>query len=130
MDGVFDGLLVGLTCERLSLDGRHLPDAGLFDPNAAWTSTPSTGIFSIGSVLYTTITGHWPHRTDRRSSYHSMEETKEYTKHVDDCFRNRKFPDIRGLYGEKVMYGCWTNAFTSADEVLQALDLEDEEHVK
>ena len=32
-------------------------DAGFFDPNSAWVSTPATDIFSLGSVSYTRETG-------------------------------------------------------------------------
>lgn len=118
----------GSTCDKLGLDGGHLPDPGFFDPSGPWLSTPLTDIFSIGSILYTIVTGHWPYRT--RQPFQSMEDTQEYAEYVDGCFRDRKFPDVQGLYSGKVIYGCWTNAFTSADEVLRALDLEDEECVK
>lgn len=117
----------GSTCDELGLDGGHLPDPGFFDASGPWVSTPSTDIFSIGSILYTIITGHWPHRT--RQPFQSIEDASEYAVYVDGCFKNRQFPDTQGLHGGKVMYGCWTNAFTSADEVLRALDLEDEESV-
>lgn len=117
----------GSTCERLGLDGGHLPDSGFFDPNAAWSSTPSTDIFSVGSILYAILTGHWPYR-DRRLS--CFEEMEEYAKHVDACFRDRKFPDTRGLHAGNIISGCWTNVFNSADEILQALSLCEEECVQ
>ncbi|KAB5572279.1 hypothetical protein GE09DRAFT_663054 [Coniochaeta sp. 2T2.1] len=33
-------------------------------------------------------------------------------------------PDVEGLFGGRVMLCCWTSKYTSADDVLRALDLE------
>ncbi|KAJ3578069.1 hypothetical protein NPX13_g2494 [Xylaria arbuscula] len=52
----------GSTCEKLGLDGKHLPDPGFFNPNSEWVSTTATDIFSVGSILYAILTGHWPYR--------------------------------------------------------------------
>ncbi|KAB5511443.1 hypothetical protein GE09DRAFT_1180164 [Coniochaeta sp. 2T2.1] len=112
----------GSTCEELGLDGKHLPDPGFFDPNSEWVSTPATDIFSVGSILYTIVTGHWPHRGP--GPFKNPEDMEIYDQHVEDLFRQSKFPDVEGLFGGRVMLCCWTSKYTSADDVLRALDLE------
>jgi len=52
----------GSVCKELDLDGGNHPDSGFFDPNSPWESTIDTDIFSLGSVLYAIVTGHWPYR--------------------------------------------------------------------
>lgn len=114
----------GATCEKLGLDGGHLPDPGFFDPNSKWVSTPATDIFSIGSILYTIVTGHWPYRGS--GPFRTGDEMESYRLQVDDLFAQGKFPDVEGLFGGRVIMGCWTNKYATADDVLQDLTLEAE----
>ncbi|KAF5017626.1 hypothetical protein F66182_10426 [Fusarium sp. NRRL 66182] len=112
----------GSTCEKLGLDGKHLPDPGFFDPNSAWVSQPAIDIFSVGSILYTILTGHWPYRSP--GPFETVEDMEIYDQQVEDLFRQRKFPSVEGLFGGGIILACWMNKYTSADDVLQALDLE------
>lgn len=54
--------LGGSKGEELELHGEHLPDDPFFDHRMPRVSTPATDIFSLGSILYTILTGHWPYR--------------------------------------------------------------------
>ncbi len=112
----------GSTCERLGVDGKQLPDPGFFDPNAEWVSTTATDIFSIGSVLYSIVSGHWPHRDP--GPFKSADDYRSYDDRVEEHFKKREYPDVHGLFGGTVMLGCWTKKYTSADDVLQALKQE------
>jgi hypothetical protein len=105
------------------LDGGHLPDSGFFDPNAPWVSTEQTDIFSLASVFYTILTGHWPYRTSG-DPFKSGEEKADYEQLVDSLFARHKFPDVKGLFGGGVITKCWMNKYKSAEEVLKALELE------
>lgn len=49
---------------------------------------------------------------------------ESYDQQVEDLFRQRKFPDVEGLFGGGIILACWTKKYTSADDVLQALDSE------
>ena len=51
----------GSMCKDLNRWG-HLPDPGFFDPTQKDLSTPATDIFSLGSIFYAVLTGHWPYR--------------------------------------------------------------------
>ncbi|KAI0810001.1 kinase-like domain-containing protein [Xylaria sp. FL0064] len=94
----------GSTCEKLGLDGKHLPDPGFFDPNSEWVSTPATDIFSVGSILYTILTGHWPYRAP--GPFKTMEEMESYDQQVEDLFRQGIFPDVEELLEGKIILGC------------------------
>lgn len=108
----------GSVCEALDLDGGGLPDAGFSDPNSCGMSTPATDIFSLGSVLYTIITGHWPFR-DPGGLFHSMEEMEQYESRVDGLFKKGIFPDTKGLLGGEIMLGCWTQKYSNVDDILR-----------
>ncbi|KAI8965047.1 kinase-like protein [Daldinia sp. FL1419] len=108
----------GSMCEKLGVDGKGLPDSGFFDPNAEWVSTATTDIFSVASILYTILTGHWPYRSTEssmsRDAYNSM---------VDDLFQKQMFPsDVHALWAGSIIMKCWMNEYTNANDVLQALE--------
>jgi serine/threonine protein kinase len=48
--------------DELGLNVHHLPYSPFFDLQMPWESTPATNILSIGSVVYTILTGYWPYR--------------------------------------------------------------------
>ncbi|KAF1993259.1 kinase-like protein [Amniculicola lignicola CBS 123094] len=108
--------------KKLGVDGGQLPDPGFFDPNAEWTSTTATDIFSVGSVLYSIVSGHWPHKD--LGPFKSAEDYRSYDERVEERFKNREYPDVDGLFGGTIILGCWTKEYLSADNVLQALDHE------
>nr|KMM68416.1 hypothetical protein CPAG_04743 [Coccidioides posadasii RMSCC 3488] len=66
------------------IDGGHLPDSGFFDPRKPWVSTKATDIFSLGSVLYTIMTGHWPYKC--AGLFGSLKEKLSYGERVDELF--------------------------------------------
>ncbi|KAJ3567274.1 hypothetical protein NPX13_g6826 [Xylaria arbuscula] len=76
-------------CEELGISGGGVPDAGFFDPSSPWESTPSTDIFSLGSILYTILRGHWPYRT-QSGSFETLEEMDQYAVHAEALFRKGK----------------------------------------
>lgn len=112
----------GSYCERLGLDGGHLPDSGFMDPNAPSISEISTDIFSVGSILFTIVTGHWPH--SQPGKLETLEEITKYHDYVDGLFKQRQFPDLQEVSGGKFILGCWTYMYTTADEILKDLDSE------
>lgn len=114
----------GSTCERLGLDGGHLPDSGFWDPNGPWVSTISTDIFSVGSILYSIVTGHWPY-SQPGPQERTEESVDAYSKLVDNLFGQGQFPNVDKLYGGRIIHGCWTHAYATADEILKDLDCED-----
>lgn len=111
----------GSTCEKLGLDGGHLPDSGFYDPQSDPVSTPQTDIFSVGSVLYTILTGHWPHRTS--GPFRTGEEMEEYRQNVDGLFERREFPIVAGLFAGEIIMRCWRNQYASANDVLRDMHL-------
>jgi serine/threonine protein kinase len=113
----------GSTCLKLGLDGGHLPDYGFLDPNAGFESTEQTDIFSLASVFYTILTGHWPYR-GLGGRFRNSEEMIHYEQLVTGLFGQRKFPEVDGLFGGAIITKCWLNEYTTAEEVVKALKLE------
>ena len=112
----------GSTCEELNLDGGHLPDDPFFDPTQAPASTAAIDIFSLGSIFYTILTGHWPYKPP--GPFETAEEKFEYQRNVNFLFSQRKYPDVTGLIGGKVVVGCWTREYKTVKDVLRVLEVE------
>ncbi|KAF5019178.1 hypothetical protein F66182_8828 [Fusarium sp. NRRL 66182] len=91
--------------------GLNLPDPGFFDTRKVPIPTPATDIFSLGSVFYTIMTGHWPHWADG-------EELSAYGRRVDELFSRGEFPTVSNLYGGSVIQGCWNGKYVTANELL------------
>ena len=92
------------------IDGRHLPDAGFFNPCNPPESTKSTDIFSLGSIYYTIMTGHWPYRSP--GPFKSLEEMEKYQELVDDLFASKSYPSVDGLAAGPVIQRCWTGEYS------------------
>lgn len=107
----------GSTCKDLDVSGNALPDAGFFDPNSDWTPSPAVDVFSLGSVLYTILTGHWPFRGPG-GQFSTMGGMEDYEIAVDDHFRRGSFPSVEGLWGGEIILGCWTYKFLDAQDVM------------
>lgn len=114
----------GAYCERLRLDGGHLPDEGFWDPNAPWESVVTTDLFSVGSILYHILTGHWPHGP-KGPFERTPENVEAYRELVDNLFRQGQFPNVDDIDGGRIIRGCWKYAYATADEILKDLDSED-----
>lgn len=112
----------GSKCEELGLNGGQLPDDPFFDPRMPWVSTPATDIFSLGSVLYTILTGHWPYRDGPPPM--SMEDKFTYEREVNELFSAGKFPDVSKLSGGNVIKGCWDYQYQTAKDVVEAIKSE------
>jgi serine/threonine protein kinase len=111
----------GSTCNELGILANSLPDAGFFDPNSDWTPSPAIDIFSLGSVLFTILTGHWPFR-EPGGLFSSIEEMEAYGDYVDDRFRKGSFPQVDDFWGGEIVLGCWTHKFSNVEEVMSKLD--------
>jgi len=106
----------GSTCG--DIDGGHLPDSGFSDPTDPWVSTPVTDIFSLGSVFYTIMTGHWPYKSP--GPFKTVEEKRNYEERVDGFFRRRVWPNVEGLTGGNIMIGCWRKEYNTVEAILRA----------
>jgi serine/threonine protein kinase len=109
----------GSTCG--DIDGGHLPDSGVFNPRNAWVSTEATDIFSLGSVSYTIMTGHWPYKSP--GPFESVEEKCRYDETVDALFSQGKFPTVEDLAGGAIIQGCWTEQYKDAETLLRDQEL-------
>ncbi|KAI0876494.1 kinase domain-containing protein, partial [Hypoxylon argillaceum] len=109
----------GSTCEKRGLDGGHLPDSGFWNPNSKWESTPATDIFSLGSILYTIVTGHWPYKDG--TTFKTLDEYRQY---VDERFKDGQFPSVADLVAGEIIMGCWMGRYETADDILRDFDLE------
>jgi serine/threonine protein kinase len=108
----------GSICEELGLDGEGLPDAGFSEPDLFDMPTPLTDLFSLGSVLFTILTGHWPHR-EPGGLFGSPQEKEEYENRVNYLFRKQEFPDVKGLYGGHIIASCWAKRYSTAVDALR-----------
>ena len=80
-------------------------------------------IFSLGSVLYTIITGHWPFREDTRPF--TVEGMLNYGIIADGYFEEGSFPDTVGLFGKEIIRGCWTQTSSNSQDInVSALKLD------
>ncbi|KAF1360121.1 kinase-like protein [Lizonia empirigonia] len=112
----------GSKCDKLKLDRGKLPDDPFFDPRKSWESTKATDIFSLGSIIYTILTGHWPYREGAPPV--TPEDIAAYEKEVYNMFMAGQFPDVSKLIGGKVIMGCWDHQYLSSEDVLEALKSE------
>lgn len=110
----------GSMCEKLSLDGGHMPDPPFLDPRMEWVSTPATDIFSLGSIFYAIQTGFWPYMNSP-PQWKSSEAKFAYEERVSALFTAGQFPDVSDIHGGDVIKGCWSHQYKTAAEVLEAV---------
>lgn len=116
----------GSTCSELGDSIAHMPDDPFFDVRMPWKPTKAIDIFSLGSILYTILTGHWPYREGTPPL--NPEDIRVYETYVKDMFEKGTFPDVSSLRAGKVIRGCWDHKYTTTGEVLgelAALEKED-----
>lgn len=99
------------------IDGRHLPDAGFFNPCDPPVSTRRTDIFSLGSIYYTIMTGHWPYRSP--GPFGSLEEMEKYQELVDGLFGLKRYPPVDGLAAGIVIQRCWTGVYSDMRALIE-----------
>jgi serine/threonine protein kinase len=99
------------------IDSRHLPDSGFFDPRKPWMSTEATDIFSLGSVFYTIVTGHWPYKSP--GPFISVEEEARYDERVHGLLSQDIFPTVEDLAGGASIQGCWDGHYTEAQTIVR-----------
>jgi serine/threonine protein kinase len=99
------------------IDGGHLPDSGFFNPQNPWVSTKATDIFSLGSVFYTIMTGHWPYKS--AGPFRSLKEKLSYGERVDELFSLGMFPPVEGLIGGGIIHGCWMEQYGEVETIVR-----------
>ncbi|CZR52088.1 uncharacterized protein PAC_01965 [Phialocephala subalpina] len=104
----------GSTCG--AIDGGGLPDSGFFNPSIGWISTVGSDMFSLGSVYYFIMTGHWPYKLP--GPFVSVAEKLEYGEMVDTLFGEGKFPVVDDLVAGAIIHGCWTVAYKDVGAML------------
>jgi serine/threonine protein kinase len=109
----------GSTCRALGVDGRGLPDPPFWD--LVWESTTGTDIFSLGSIFYTIVTGHWPYKSDNLPE----EDKWQYEGRVIAMLEQGMYPQVEGISGGTIMMGCWQKLYSTAEDVLRAQDASD-----
>jgi len=112
----------GSMCREINIDGGHLPDPGFFNPTQEDVSTPAIDIFSLGSIFYSILTGHWPYSLP--GSFMTLDERVIYGQNVDMLFEQKKFPDVGELAGGKIVMNCWTKMYSTAEQMLDSIDKE------
>jgi hypothetical protein len=109
----------GSQCEELGSNGGKLPDDPFFDPREPWVVSPATDVFSLGTIIYTILMGHWPHREG--ASPVTREDKIAYETEVNALFMDGKFPDLSNVIGGEVIKGCWDHQYRTGKDVLEAL---------
>ena len=106
----------GSMCRDLDLDGKGLPDPPFWD--LMWESTAGTDIFSLGSIFYTIMTGHWPYKLAQAP--HDEEDKWRYEDRVMNLLKQGVYPNVDNVIGGTIMMGCWKKQYVVAEDVLQA----------
>ncbi|EKD16956.1 uncharacterized protein L3040_006241 [Drepanopeziza brunnea f. sp. 'multigermtubi'] len=112
----------GSTCRELGHSIPHLPDDPFFDVRMPWIPTEAIDIFSLGSIIYTILTGHWPYREGTPPL--KLDDIGFYETYVNEMITKGVFPDVSSLRAGKVIRGCWDHQYQTTKEVLEAMRLE------
>ncbi|KAI9050614.1 hypothetical protein LZ554_005773 [Drepanopeziza brunnea f. sp. 'monogermtubi'] len=112
----------GSTCRELGHSIPHLPDDPFFDVRMPWIPTEAIDIFSLGSIIYTILTGHWPYREGTPPL--NLDDIGVYETYVNDMITKGVSPDVSSLRAGKAIRGCWDHQYQTTEEVLGAMRLE------
>jgi hypothetical protein len=52
--------------------------------------------------------------------FETVAEKSRYEERVDDLFRKGIWPDVEGIVGGIIMYGCWTKELKTAEAIMCA----------
>ncbi|PYI07110.1 kinase-like protein [Aspergillus sclerotiicarbonarius CBS 121057] len=91
----------------------------------------TSDLFALGSTLYELSTGKTPYselyQTNSQDHLHSgdhsvirarIQREQQADQEIENRYRNQKFPDVNGLWGESIILGCWKGTITTAEEAL------------
>jgi len=112
----------GSKCADLGLDSKKLRDDPFFDPRKPWKATLATDIFSLGTIIYTILLGHWPYREG--ASPVTEEDKIAYDTEVHALFMEGKLPNLSNMIDGEVIKGCWYYQYQTGKDVLEALKSE------
>jgi len=79
-------------------------------------STPATDTFSLGSIFYTIMTGHWQYKS---ADPPEQEDRWDDETRVEALLSQGVYPDVRGVTGSTIMMDCWTKRYKRAEDILQ-----------
>lgn len=82
----------------------HFPESGFFNPAEPGVPTWNTDILSLGSIIYTIMTGYWPYRSP--GPFRTYEEKIHYEVEVDELFAKKHYPSIEEVVGGNLIRGC------------------------
>jgi len=99
------------------------PDGPFYHPTFGFNSSPALDIFGLGSLFYTILTGHWPYRSTPGPP-ETIDEKITYEKELAEAFNEGRYPDVTRIVGGSVILACWTKQYSTAEEVLRALERE------
>lgn len=97
--------------------GGISPILDIFNPCYPPESTESTDIFSLGSIYYTIMTGHWPYKSP--GPFKSLDEMEIYQGLVDHLFASKKYPPVDGLEAGTVIQRCWTGEYSDLEALIE-----------
>lgn len=112
----------GSVCEELGLDGLALPDGPFYSPVFKNESSEMLDLFGLGSVFYTILTSRWPYKLEP-GRFETIDDRIDWEERVVyPNFQAEKFPDVDGLPFEDVILKCWRRQFSTAHDVVTALE--------
>jgi serine/threonine protein kinase len=114
----------------LGLYGDVLPDGpfvdvrlvGAHDPatQKGPVSLPKVDVFSLGAIMYTIMTGHYPFREAPPPT--TFQEEIAYYEFVEDLYRKDQFPDVSDVvFGDVIAGCCCDRRYDTAKEVAAAM---------
>jgi hypothetical protein len=113
----------GSTCDELGLDRGCVPDGLFYHPTFRFNSSSALDTFGLGSLFYTILTRHWTYRSTSGLPK-TIDKKIAYKKEAAEAFNEGRYPDVTRIVGYSVILACWTKQYSTAEEVLRALERE------